>query len=260
MHAYGLVDLDAAGPMDLRGIGGAEVESGALGGLRVLFSRLDPVRYGARAWAEGGQDPEWLRDVARSHHGVLQAWLEQADVLPLRLPSLHAGVRPLLRAMRARLPELAEALSRIRDRWEWGLKILLASASVPSVKAGRGRTKTGREYLLARAEEAASRDSARRTREEMVRRIYESLSALAEHAQVGPPQDRALTGRTEPMLLNAAYLMPRAERQRMVELVSRWAMKAEPLGLRVELTGPWPPYHFVTVSAEPRGGNRGLAH
>ena len=43
-------------------------------------------------------------------------------------------------------------------------------------------------------------------------------------------------------MLNAAYLVARAESEEFVELVDR--TKGEEPGLRVELTGPWAAYSF----------------
>ena len=58
------------------------------------------------------------------------------------------------------------------------------------------------------------------------------------------PQPRELTGRSETMLLNGAYLGPRRGRRASRE-VERLADEHAELGLEYELTGPWPPHNFT---------------
>ena len=62
---------------------------------------------------------------------------------------------------------------------------------------------------------------------------------------VNTPQDSALTGRQEPMLLNAAYLVARAVRDdflAVAEQIGEWLWSR---GMSVEVTAPWPPYNFA---------------
>jgi len=58
------------------------------------------------------------------------------------------------------------------------------------------------------------------------------------------PQDAVLSGRTEQMLLNGAYLVGRTDQARFLELVGEIADNSSTKGLSVEVSGPWPPYNF----------------
>ena len=48
------------------------------------------------------------------------------------------------------------------------------------------------------------------------------------------------------MLLNGAYLVASAKVERLRELVQQLTERHRDLGVRIELTGPWPPYNFVS--------------
>lgn len=243
LHAYGVID-PSAGPVEFAGIGGARVEIEAIDALGVLVSWLPPERYGEAAWRAHAQDPSWLRDVAREHHAVLQAWSDCTDVVPFRLPSLHAGMAGLRRAMQTRLGGLSSALAAIRGQWEWGLKIFLEVDPAP---AKPGRATSGRDYLVQRTRAASGREQARDRRAAAIREVHEAFASSTTRAVISTPQDPALSGRPAPMLLNAAYLAPRSERERLLALAGEQASRVQPLGLRVELTGPWPPYHFASI-------------
>ena len=60
-----------------------------------------------------------------------------------------------------------------------------------------------------------------------------------DHAS--PAQDRRLSGHQGEMVLNASYLVADADVPAFHSLVAELAAS---YGVPLELTGPWPPYHF----------------
>jgi hypothetical protein len=174
-------------------------------------------------------------------------------VLPFRLPSLHAGEAGLRRAMEARLPELRSALAAIRGQCEWGLKVFLEPPAVRPGESRGAQPRTGREYLVSRSRAGAAREEERRRREAALREVHRAFASHTTRAVLSAPQDPALSGRGAPMLLNAAYLAPRSDRERILMLAGQWTSRVQPLGLRAELTGPWPPYHFAFVGESSAG-------
>jgi hypothetical protein len=52
------------------------------------------------------------------------------------------------------------------------------------------------------------------------------------------------------MILNAAYLVPEARTEEFQSLVRTLSRRHAPEGLALELTGPWPAYHFAGSAAE----------
>jgi hypothetical protein len=85
--------------------------------------------------------------------------------------------------------------------------------------------------------------------QECVEEVHAAIAEIARQARLNPVQRPEAHGREAEMLLNGAYLVE-AERvgefsQSVSQLQARWS----PRGFAVELTGPWPPYNFVTESA-----------
>jgi hypothetical protein len=82
--------------------------------------------------------------------------------------------------------------------------------------------------------------------------IHAELSRHAAEARLHPPQAPQLTGSKAPMILNAAYLLDTGRGEDFAAAVA--ALAGQHPGLRLELTGPWPPYSFAGT-----GGEGGLA-
>ena len=64
-----------------------------------------------------------------------------------------------------------------------------------------------------------------------------------------PAQNRDLSGHEGDMLLNAAYLVEADRVEELRELVAELEARYRELGAHIELTGPWPPYNFVSGAA-----------
>jgi hypothetical protein len=255
VHAYALVPTvrggDDARVLPAAGIGGSPVRLLDLGALAVVVGDLDASRFGEDAWREHAEDPAWLEPVARGHHEVLKALASAADVLPLRLPGIYPDDDALARALGREEQRLLDRLNFVTGHDEWGVQVF--GGTRPDV-GEEPPPASGREYLLRRKQAAAERDEARADRHLVVVEAYEALSATATSSVLNRPQDRALSGRAEPMLLNSAHLVSRELQQDFVGCVDRVSRETlEPAGLVMEVSGPWPPYNFASP-ADPSGG------
>lgn len=98
-------------------------------------------------------------------------------------------------------------------------------------------------YLKRRRAQISARQEFSRTAAASAREVHIELSGHAAQARLYPPQAPALSRTKAPMLLNAAYLID-ADGAAGFHSVVAVAAAAHP-GLRLDLTGPWPPYSFA---------------
>jgi Gas vesicle synthesis protein GvpL/GvpF len=83
--------------------------------------------------------------------------------------------------------------------------------------------------------------------------VHARLQDWASDAVLNPPQNRDLSGHEGEMLLNGAYLVETPKVARLRELVGELQERHRELGVRLELTGPWPPYNFMPRDASAAG-------
>jgi hypothetical protein len=207
------------------------------------------------------EDLDWLSDTARAHQSVIDALTVVTTPLPLRLATVFrddSGVRTM---MEEREDAFLRTLDRLDGRVEWGVKVYTESepeSESPETAGPPGKAVTGRDYLRQRRTRTKARDQMWEHAENFAGRLHATLSEHAEDAQVRAPQNSALSRESGRNVLNAAYLVPRADSEAFVELVDR--TKDEQPGLRVELTGPWAAYSFAGLEAGPdeAAGEAGL--
>ncbi len=241
----------------LTGVAGTGVRAAPAGELTALVSDVDLAEYGEAALRRNLEDLDWLAEVARAHHRVVDAAASAFPLLPTRLATVYRSDAAMSAALSARDRELRAALRRVGGRTELGVKAyaLPQPASPAGDDAASGHPDAqrpegaGLAYLQRRrAQMAAARDT-RDVATASAQALHAGLSARAVLTRLHPPQAPQLSGVHEPMLLNAAYLVDTGRASEFAEAVAVTA-SAHPQ-LRVELTGPWPPYSFVTPDDTP---------
>ena len=235
-----LADSDVVA--EIRGVDDVPVRVIVEGALAAVVASVDRESFSEEALRERLEDLEWLEKLARTHHEVVDRIARNHPVAPVRMATVYlgdAGVRELLGDHRA---ELVATLDRVRSRSEWGVK----GYATPDTDASEEELDSssdapGTAYLLRRR---AKRDRTARRHQDLVEAaedVHNRLAAVAVESRRYPLQDARLSGRPEPMILNAAYLVDNAQAvqfEERVHAVSR-------VDLRLELTGPWAPYSFA---------------
>ncbi|MFM9498479.1 GvpL/GvpF family gas vesicle protein [Streptomyces galilaeus] len=235
---------------ELTGVAGAPAKLLHHHGLIAIVSDVPE-----RDFAEGPlrahlEDLDWLAATARGHQQVIDALTAVTTPLPLRLGTVFrddSGVRVMIEE---REEVFLRTLERLEGRVEWGVKIYVEPTGQEET-AGPGVTEgkpvSGRDYLRQRRMKARTQEDTWQRAEQFSGRLHSLLSEHADAARLHAPQNSALSRAPGQNVLNAAYLVPRAESEEFVEIVDR--TKGEEPGMRVELTGPWAAYSFVEPAA-----------
>jgi Gas vesicle synthesis protein GvpL/GvpF len=173
-------------------------------GLTALCAPADP----------GEREP--TVDALWHHEEVVEALMEERDLLPVRFGTLVSDEAAAVRAVADRRDELAARLDRVRGAVE------LAVRAHPRVPDEAPDAATGMDYMQAKARSM-----------ETASLLHEPLDFLARDSVVQHGAE----------LLKAAYLVDREAVEAFVSLVERLG-QVHP-GLDLVCTGPWPPYSFA---------------
>ena len=236
-HAGGDVFLPA-------GVARTEVRAIMSSGLTVLASDVDLAEFGEEALRRNLENLAWLEEMARAHHNVVDAAARLFPVLPTRFSTVYRSEATMVAALAERGEQLRSSLARVGGRLEWGVKAYAVPGCEGDPTAGKGaESGAGMAYLKRRRAQILARQEFSRTAAASAQEVYSELSGHAAQARLYPPQANALSRTKAPMLLNAAYLID-ADGSAEFDSEVAAAAAAHP-DLKLDLTGPWPPYSFA---------------
>jgi hypothetical protein len=259
-----------------------------------------------RLQGKTAEDLQWLGKIAARHNEIICQAADSAAVLPLRLGTLYRSRGSLQDVLLRCRSTVAEALERLGNRREWGVKLYLEKrrskptpdhsgpppphdlpATVgaasrrfteaasrrftevvgPNTDSRSGETPllpgrecspsaqqqqaesvssaaSGTAYLTRKKAQLDGRRAERVAVYQTIQNVEQRLADKAEHCCRVRNLPSDLTGRSEEMVFNAAYLLPASAQAGWLETVQIASLEVQGKGLVLELSGPWPPYHF----------------
>ncbi|MGH9140734.1 MAG: GvpL/GvpF family gas vesicle protein [Vicinamibacterales bacterium] len=228
--------LPGAGPVRL-----LEVETG----LFAAVADLPLDRYSQTAINAGLANLDWVSRVAVAHETVVESFVNASAVLPMTLFTIFTTDQRALDHVRAQRQRIVALVKRLANHQEWGIRVVLdrrLAAAVSKQKAA-ARAGTGAAYLAHKqAQRDASRELASRARD-TVAALFDRLAAKSGDAKRRGATELPLRG--GPLLLDAAFLVPRSRAATFKAFAGRESKALAHQGYGLTISGPWPPYTFV---------------
>ena len=220
--------------------------------LAAVISRVPAAEFGDEHLKRNLERMDWLEQTARAHEAVLEDVRAHATVIPMRMCTLFRSVESVREMLAEAAEPLGRALDRLRGHDEWGIKALANATDVQRALAigttaadSATQPATGRAYLESKQADRRAASEVSAWMHDAASEIHEALAVAATAGLRNPIQPRELSGYEDEMVLNAAFLVSDSELGRFSALVEQLNDRYAHAGLRLELTGPWPPYNFV---------------
>lgn len=214
--------------------------------LAVADAPLD--RYGEERINRKLSDLDWVSRAAIAHEAVVESFIDKRAVLPMKLFTIFTSDDRALEHVRGDRRRVDAIVKRVANQIEWGVRVTRRGqapkpAGLRRAGASPEAVRTGASYLARKkAQRDAAVELAERARETVIA-LYDRLSALSRLAKRRSAGELPVKG--GPVLLDAAFLVPRARARPFRALLAREARRLAPLGYQLTVTGPWPPYTFV---------------
>ena len=170
------------------------------------------------------------------HARVIADCFQHSTVLPFRFGTVFHDDETLRKSIRSNQRQFLGNIDKLRGKTEMHLKIFVDDCCSKEIERHISAEGVGREYL-SNLRENASRARERQTRARAV--------SFQMHRLFQPLDEEVSCRVTEngKMMLDIAHLIDRKTVERYQnKFISTSAMMRE---CQMQLSGPWPPYHFV---------------
>ena len=232
LHLYCLIsDADEEGLEQLReGVDASLVRLFRSGPLSILYSQHDVA-------------PERSRhDHVLAHSAVVDRVHQQVTTVPLRFGTDVVDLEALHELAAENGGEWSDLLARLDGCVELGVRFLSPreSAPEPSTEPATGKNGVGgAEFLRRRSIHYSRREQHTGKREEVVERVVKEVEPFCREYRVA---DGELAGMESRLL---SLLVGREESPALLKRLNGSLGGME----RVSITGPWPPWNFVSPHA-----------
>jgi hypothetical protein len=222
------------------------------GGLWLIVSDVDANGYGEAAIASGLKRLDWVSARAMAHESVVERFLRVDAVLPMQLFTIFASDERALSHVAGDRRRIDRILKRVAGHVEWGLRLTWNEAAVRAAvedahaTAARAVRTAGSAYLARKRDLLAVSRTRLAEAKTAATSVHRGLETIARDAVRRRATEQAAPGSR--LLLDAAYLVPARRAEAFRNSVRRNARALARRGISAALTGPWPPYNFVSAS------------
>ncbi len=225
---------------DVRGITGEPVEIVQHARLGLVAGEVVVERLAGLE--DGSADPATLCALARRHDEVVRSALAAAGtVLPFRLGTVLVDQGAARQYLSDQAGQLHAAMQQVAACHEWGVTVHEHATEIPALAdpaPPRDPERPGTTYLARRREEVARAEARRHAQWQAESYVGGELRARSIDVAAG-------RYRTRDVVLDQSYLVRHDAEPEFLATVDRCGDLLLEQGLRLELSGPWPPYSFT---------------
>ena len=229
--------------------------------IEAVVSEVDLNEFGSEEiQKKAEEDLNWIKEKAQIHEYVIEQAMRVGpnliSVIPMKFGTIFKTEESLKECLRKNYQQFKDSLEKLKGKQEWGVKIYLKE------NIFRKTIEDKNEAVLAKKKEIESlpkgmafftqkqigeivNQEKDKELDRITEEIYESLGQLAFSKNKSKLLEKDFTGMLEEMLLNAFYLIEESKLASFQKKVGELKEKYNSLGFEVEMTGPWPSYHFA---------------
>jgi len=207
------------------------------------------------------EDLCWIKEKALVHEKVIEETMINKDnflsVIPMRFGTIFKEKASLEEALNKDYAKIKEVLEKIRGKQEWSVKIYLKDRRKleQAVKEKNEAIKEKEKeiaslpegmafFMEAELQEVIANEMDRELKN-IIDVLFESLKKKTADSIRNKILEKELTGRSEPMVLNAAYLIIEEKIEDFKKEIEALNQKMQAKGVYLEYSGPWPVYSFT---------------
>ncbi len=212
------------------------------------------------------EDINWIKEKSLAHQRVIvessQVAGRTVSVIPMGFGTIYKSPENLKKALSDNYASMRRLLGELRGKQEWSVKVYLADRNAldaavcqenQSIRQKKEEIKRLPEGLAFFEEQEIGEAIARERKREIQRlceEVSDSLAGVASDSRRMGLLGKELTGRSEPMAFNVAYLVQESVLLAFQNAVTKQIEALSPKGLSLECTGPLPPFSFTTLGEE----------
>lgn len=205
------------------------------------------------------ENEQWLKENILAHEQIVrEVMLKTPPIVPFKFGTIFQSrfrVEQMLKKYHRRFQDL---LAQFTGKYEWGLKLFSHPAvlkrkisrqapDIARIVSKMKKQSSGKKYFLEKELEAKYKEKMEKKEQAAAENLQNLITPLCAQYVLNRILSRHMPGQDEELITNAALLIEDTAVDMLRQYVNHWNRLHDQEGLAAELSGPWPPYNFVTL-------------
>ncbi|MEO8379648.1 MAG: GvpL/GvpF family gas vesicle protein [Acidobacteriota bacterium] len=225
-------------------------------GISAVYSAVPAEEFSQEVIDRRAGDLEWLGAIGYRHQAVVSDLMKRTAIVPLRAFTLFSSEEALRAYLQDQRPMLANGLTRLDGKQEWTLRVEFEpgrwsealAARVESLRDLHQQIATaapGKAFLLRKKLDDERKRASHEAEQKVVSEIEKLVMERLRCEAVSETRERR-----DGAFPQINVLINRDEEAQLQELHDELAVRYEPEGVTLAISGPWPPYTFASTPDE----------
>ncbi len=236
----------------------AGIQSLAVENFYVFLKYVPESEYSEDNFKRNLSNISWLETNAREHVGVISELMEQNTVIPFKFGTIFLSEESLRKFISDYSDSLTDNFQHLKNMEEWSVKIYCDLKAL-SIKIDELSEETaalekqimasspGKAYLLKRKKTDLIENEMDRICKNYGQDYFNEFANLSEATGLNNLLPKDFTGREDTMILNAVFLVHSKNVTDFNHTKDMLTEKYGNFGFNIEITGPWPPFSFISI-------------
>lgn len=226
--------------------------------LGAVISTINPSDFRESELKKKLDDLKWTKRAVLNHQRVISKVMNGKAVIPMRFGIVYKKRGQIEEVLKKNYRKFKSILESLAGKKEWGVKVFCDQGRLISkiqandsiIKKLREQLKTspeGKKFFLQKKIDAIIESRTEEETNKYSKTFLERLSKDSDEYVLNDTSPKELTGRNEEMIINAAYLIADRDLIRFEKNLDGLRKRYSEDRILLELSGPWPPYNFVSL-------------
>lgn len=228
--------------------------------LEAVISLVSLEKFGSvEVQRKAQEDLKWIMKKAQIHEQVVEQAMGKnrlIPVIPMQFGVIFKNEEGIQKKLKKHYEQFKKSLKNLAGKQEWGVKVFLKDNIFKKSISQKNKTillknkeiesmARGRAFFAQKEIDKIINQIKDKELDKIIKNIYESAGQVALNKNKSKLLEKDFTGRQEEMILNAFYLLEEEKLAQFQNKIKKIKEKYNSRGLDIEMTGPWPCYHFA---------------
>lgn len=207
------------------------------------------------------KDPKWLEEKALHHHECINLLARYYTILPISFCTIFEHTDRLQQMLSAHYDPLSQKLDTLYQKQEWNVKFYYDSESMKSFISQHNPTvlafqkelelmPKGKQFIMKKKLSQIVQAEVEKEQNNKISELTKELKGCSTDILVRKNWGKEISQRKEDMVLNCDFLVEINCVDKFLKRINEFEKASSSQGWILQVTGPWPPYHFSKMSKE----------